>query len=86
MTEPPVPMQPVWHEIDLDAIRARDLAVTDYRTVDVQQVIEDRRALLAEVDLLRDDLELVKRYGKTGGELADEAEQGYDVSKMKRIR
>lgn len=29
------------------------------------------------------DEELLERYGKTGDELADEAERGYDVSKMR---
>jgi len=29
-----------------------------------------------------DEAELVKRYGKTSDELADEAERGYDVSKL----
>jgi methyl coenzyme M reductase subunit C-like uncharacterized protein (methanogenesis marker protein 7) len=31
-----------------------------------------------------DEQELVKRYGKTSSELADEAEKGYDVSKIRR--
>jgi len=30
------------------------------------------------------EAELVRRYGKTADELADEAERGYDVSKMRR--
>lgn len=32
------------------------------------------------------DAELVSRYGKTSWELSDEAEAGYDVSKMKQRR
>jgi hypothetical protein len=75
---------------ELVAIRERDqgfisshsrLVVDDHR-----QTATDRRALLAEVDRLAIELELVKRYGKTSDELADEAERGYDLSRLAGYR
>jgi hypothetical protein len=37
-----------------------------------------------EEDLLDREAELIKAYGKTSWELAEEAERGYDVSKFRK--
>ncbi len=74
--------RPLFSAAPASSNAGRDAAVEDPGVLALRER-EERKRRIQNGDVEAAEAELVEAYGKNSQELADEAEEGYDVSKMK---